>query len=80
MRSFVIGLLSLPVVLVAIVLVYWLGAMMLAVLGGIVAILCIAVPFVLKVAFVAGVLGTMVWGLGKAVSCCASSILDRQRA
>lgn len=72
MKNFLIGLLALPIVVIVVALVYWLGAMALAVLGGIVAILCIAVPFLLKVACVVGVLGGGIWGLGKVITGFAS--------
>lgn len=50
-----------PVVVVAAVLIYWLGAMVLAILGGIVAVFAVAIPFVLKVLCVVTVLGVGIW-------------------
>jgi len=68
MKNFLIGLLALPVVIGGIGIVFWLGAMLLAVLGLVLAVLAVAIPFILKAICVLGIIGLVVYGLGKVVS------------
>jgi len=77
-KNFLIGLVVLPVVVVAAMLVYWLGATTLAILGGLVAILVVAIPVVLKILCVVVVIGGAIWGLGRIVSSIVSHNTDGQ--
>ena len=68
MVTFLKGLLALPVVVVAVVAVFWIGEVVLALLGAAVAVLSVAVPFLLKVVCVGGLIIGGIYVLGKIVS------------
>ena len=68
MKDFLKGLLALPFVLIGGFAVYWVGAMLFAVVGGIIGLVVVLTPYVLRFLGIAFVIIAIIWGIGKAVS------------
>ena len=68
MKDFLKGLLALPFVVICGFAIYWVGAILFAVVGGIIGLVVVLTPYVLR--FVGIVLIVFaIWGLGKLVTC-----------
>ena len=69
MKDFLKGLLALPLVLVGGFAVYWVAAILFAVVGGGVGIVVVLVSFVLVFVSIVLIIAFAIWGLGKLVTC-----------
>ena len=68
MKDFLKGLLALPFVVIGVALVCWLGAIVIAVIGGVIALFVAVLPYVLRFVGIILVFVFLIWGLGKFVS------------
>lgn len=67
MKDFLKGLLVLPFVLIGGFTVYWVGAILLAVVGGIIGLVVVLAPYVLRFVGIVLIIAFAIWGLGKLV-------------
>ena len=74
MKDFLKGLLALPLVVIGAALVCWIGAMTIAVIGGVIALLVAVLPFVLRFVGIILVFVFLIWGLGKFISGIQSAV------
>ena len=68
MKDFLKGLLALPLVVIGVALVCWVGAIVIAVVGGVIALFVAVLPYVLRFAGIILVFVFLIWGLGKFIS------------
>ena len=68
MKDFLKGLLALPLVVIAVALVCWVGEIVIAVVGGVFALVVAVLPYVLRFDGIILVFVLLVWGLGKFIS------------
>ena len=68
MKDFLKGLLALPLVVIGAALVCWVGAIVIAVIGGVIALFMAVLPFVLRFVGIILVFVFLIWGLGKFIS------------
>ena len=72
MKDFLKGLLALPLVVIAVALVCWVGAIVIAVVGavvgGVIALVVAVLPYVLRFVGIILVFVFLIWGLGKFIS------------
>ena len=69
MKDFLKGLLALPFVLIGGFNVYWVGAILFAVVGGIIGLVVVLAPYVLRFVSIVLIIVFAIWGLGKLVTC-----------
>ena len=69
MKDFLKGLLALPFVLIGGFTVYWVGAILFAVVGGIIGLVVVLAPYVLRFVGIVLIIVFAIWGLGKLVTC-----------
>ena len=74
MKDFLKGLLALPLVVIGAALVCWIGAMVIAVIGGVIALFVAVLPFVLRFVGIILVFVFLIWGLGKFISGIQSAV------
>ena len=67
MKDFLKGLLALPFVLIGGFTVYWVGAILFAVVGGIIGLVVVLAPYVLRFVGIVLIIVFAIWGLGKLV-------------
>ena len=67
MKDFLKGLLALPFVLIGGFNVYWVGAILFAVVGGIIGLVVVLAPYVLRFVGIVLIIAFAIWGLGKLV-------------
>ena len=67
MKDFLKGLLVLPFVLIGGFTVYWVGAILLAVVGGIIGLVVVLAPYVLRFVGIVLIIVFAIWGLGKLI-------------
>lgn len=68
MKDFLKGLLAMPLVVIAVAAVCWIGAIIIAVVGGIVGLIAVLLPYALRFVGIILVFGFIVWSLGKAIT------------
>lgn len=78
MKDFLKGLLVLPFVLVGGFAIYWIGAILVAVVGGIIGIVVVLAPFVLRFIGIVLIIIGGIWGLGKLVTCAQRGAKNEQ--
>ena len=69
MKDFLKGLLALPFVLIGGFTVYWVGAILFAVVGGVIGLVVVLAPYVLRFVGIVLIIVFAIWGLGKLVTC-----------
>ena len=69
MKDFLKGLLALPFVLIGGFTVYWVGAILFAVVGGVIGLVVVLAPYVLRFVGIVLIIAFAIWGLGKLVTC-----------
>ena len=69
MKDFLKGLLALPFVLIGGFTVYWVGAILFAVVGGIIGLVVVLAPYVLRFVGIVLIIAFAIWGLGNLVMC-----------
>ena len=69
MKDFLKGLLALPFVLIGGFAIYWVGAILFAVIGGIIGLVVVLTPYVLRFVGIVLIIVFAIWGLGKLVTC-----------
>ena len=69
MKDFLKGLLALPFVVIGGSAIYWGGAMLFAVVGGIIGLVVVLTPYVLRFVGIVLIVVFAIWGLGKLVTC-----------
>ena len=74
MKDFLKGLLALPLVVIGAALVCWFGAIVIAVIGGVIALFVAVLPFVLRFVGIILVFVFLIWGLGKFISGIQSAV------
>ena len=74
MKDFLKGLLALPLVVIGAALVCWVGAIVIAVIGGVIALFVAVLPFVLRFVGIILVFVFLIWGLGKFISGIQSAV------
>lgn len=67
MKDFLKGLLVLPFVLISGFSIYWVGAILFAVVGGIIGLVIVLAPYVLRFVGIVLIIAFAIWGLGKLV-------------
>ena len=72
MKDFLKGLLALPFVLIGGFSIYWVGAILFAVIGGIIGFVVVLTPYVLRFVGIVLIVVLAIWGLGKLVTCAQS--------
>lgn len=74
MKDFLKGLLALPLVVIGAALVCWIGTMVIAVIGGVIALIVAVLPFLLRFVGIILVFVFLIWGLGKFISGIQSAV------
>ena len=69
MKDFLKGLLALPFVLIGGFAIYWVGAILIAIVGGIIGLVVVLAPYVLRFVGIVLMVVFAIWGLGKLVTC-----------
>ena len=68
MKDFLKGLLALPLVLIGGFTVYWVAAILFAVVGGVIGLVVVLAPYVLRFVGIVLIIAFAIWGLGKLVT------------
>ena len=68
MKDFLKGLLALPFVLIGGFTVYWVGAILFAVVGGTIGLVIVLAPYVLRFVGIVLIIVFAIWGLGKLIN------------
>ena len=69
MKDFLKGLLALPLVLIGGFTVYWVAAILFAVVGGVIGLVVVLAPYVLRFVGIVLIIVFAIWVLGKLVTC-----------
>ena len=69
MKDFLKGLGGLPFVVIGGFAIYWVGAILFAVIGGIIGFVVVLTPYVLRFVSIVLIIVFAIWGLGKLVTC-----------
>ena len=72
MKDFLKGLWALPFVVIGGFAIYWVGAILFAVIGGIIGFVVVLTPYVLRFVGIVLIVVLAIWGLGKLVTCAQS--------
>lgn len=78
MKDFPKGLLALPFVLIGGFAIYWVGAILFAVIGGIIGFVVVLTPYVLRFVGIVLIVVLAIWGLGKLVTCAQQNAENEQ--
>ena len=69
MKDFLKGLLALPFVVIGGFTIYWIGVILFAVVGGIIGLVVVLTPYMLRFVGVVLIVVFVIWGLGRLVTC-----------
>ena len=78
MKDFPKGLLALPFVLIGGFSIYWVGAILFAVIGGIIGFVVVLTPYVLRFVGIVLIVVLAIWCLGKLVTCAQQNAENEQ--